>query len=193
MTPSPSRREPCGPAIRWVARLVCFIACLGGITEASSVRQFDLAGLCKNAHLIYRGTVLDATPSTLNAGGGTIPIVTYRIQVKEMLAGAAGEVIELRSLRSPKPVIQPGGAQWHSPLDLPELSKGKEYLLFSTRPSRIGLSTLVGLGQGLFSIQAQGNKEVAVNRVNNVGLGLPANGPMDYQEMADHIRRLKSK
>ncbi|MBL9138129.1 MAG: hypothetical protein JNK85_19835 [Verrucomicrobiales bacterium] len=183
------RRTP----LRWFSRLAASLALACCLAEASSVRQLDLSGLCKNAHLIYRGTVLEAKESTLNAGGGTIPIVTYRIQVKEMLAGKAAEVIEMRSVGKPKPVIQPGGARWNPPLDLPELSEGKEYLLFTTRPSRIGLSTVVGLGQGLFSIQPLGNKEVAVNRINNVGLGLPVVGPIEYRDLANRIRTLKAQ
>ena len=53
---------------------------------------------------------------------------------------------------------------------MPALEEGRTYLLMTTRPSAIGLSTTVGLGQGAFRITQVGKDEQAVNEANNSGL-----------------------
>ena len=78
----------------------------------------------------------------------------------------------------------------------------------TTRPSGIGLSTTVGLGQGCFRISQVGKDEQAVNDANNNGLfrdmappaappGAPAltqrarrRGPLSYADLAARIRGL---
>ena len=93
---------------------------------------------------------------------------------------------------------------------MPELAIGQTYLVFTTQPSAIGLSAIVGLGQGAFRIEQVGKDEVAVNEVNNSGLfrdmtapSAPAarslaapphppvsrrSGPISYDELARQIR-----
>jgi hypothetical protein len=91
---------------------------------------------------------------------------------------------------------------------MPELQIGRTYLVLTTRPSAIGLSTTVGLGQGCFRISQVGKEEQAVNEANNTGLfrdmrapaarGLaraaasPATtgGALSYADLADRIRGL---
>ena len=76
----------------------------------------------------------------------------------------------------------------------------------TTRPSRVGLSTTVGLGQGAFRITGKGEAEQAVNEFQNANLGgsedlaaVPAlvrrgaaarAGPIPYSELASQIRAL---
>ena len=47
---------------------------------------------------------------------------------------------------------------------------GREYLLFTTRPSQVGLSTTIGLGQGAFLIDDAGKEELTANAFGNMGL-----------------------
>jgi hypothetical protein len=78
-----------------------------------------------------------------------------------------------------------------------------EYVLFTTRPSSVGLSTTVGLGQGAFRIVDTGKNEEAVNAFNNVGLrrglarsavpSLPESGPISYPQLAAAIRNVLSE
>ena len=42
---------------------------------------------------------------------------------------------------------------------MPQLAVGRTYLVFTTQPSEIGLSTTVGLGQGAFRINQVGKQE----------------------------------
>ena len=159
---------------------------------ATTVRQLALTDLCQNAHRIIRGIVLDANPGTVEAGGGRIPTVTYRIKVHESFYGSQPGIVDLTMVADPKE-----GSSAHGNLkrfalfrDLPKLEKGKEYLLFTTTPSRIGLCTTVGLGQGCFQIVSRNKTELAVNGVNNRGLGLAADGPVDYAILTANIRSL---
>ena len=79
--------------------------------------------------------------------------------------------------------------------DMPRLKLGDSYLLFSTPPSAVGLSTTVGLGQGCFHLASIENKMMAVNGFDNVGLfsgmsigDMPVKGPVSYDRLADVIR-----
>lgn len=93
---------------------------------------------------------------------------------------------------------------------MPQLEVGQRYLLLTTRPSRIGMSSPVGLGQGLFRITGAGGEEEAFNEYGNKmlfrGMEPPAmrqandasqardarqaGGPMKYSQLAEEIRGL---
>jgi hypothetical protein len=166
--------------------------------EASNVTHMTLRDLVARGDRIIRGTVVAAEEGTVSAGGGNIPIVTYRIRVDEALKGnvAGGDVIEVRLLASTKQVSS--GSQRRATLlrDLPRFAVGRDYLFVLTRPSRIGLSTTVGLGQGLFELRGRPGQEQAVNEANNLGLfsgiqSAPASpGPVAYASLAKQIRTL---
>jgi hypothetical protein len=72
--------------------------------------------------------------------------------------------------------------------DVPRLKMGSDYLLFTTRPSEIGLSTTVGLGQGAFSVYSEDKQDWAVNEFDNMGLGIDGSGPAPYSELAAKIQ-----
>jgi hypothetical protein len=139
--------------------------------HASSVEHMTLRELVDRAHRIVRGTVIAADESTVSAGGGRLPIVVYRIRVSEVVKGSVpgGDVLEVRLLSRSKTMTARNRT---IPLfrDLPELRVGQQYLLALTAPSAIGLSTTVGLGQGLFELRGAPGREEAVNRWNNLGL-----------------------
>jgi hypothetical protein len=118
--------------------------------------------------------------------------------VDEALKGnvVGGDVIEVRLLASMKQASS--GSQRRATLlrDLPRFAVGRDYLFVLTRPSRIGLSTTVGLGQGLFELRGRPGQEQAVNEANNLGLfsgiqSAPASpGPVPYASLAKQIRTL---
>ena len=143
--------------------------------SASTVSQFNLAEMSRRAQKIYVGTVRSAAEGTLAVGGGQLAVVTYRLTVDEDLLGETamvkGErVAEIRMLGKQK-TVQVGSLRSVSPLpDMPVLTVGQTYLVFTTQPSRVGLSTTVGLGQGCFRLSGKGDSQMAVNEVNNAGL-----------------------
>lgn len=179
---------------------------------ADTVKQMNLAEMVQRADKIYRATVISATPGTVEAGGGQLPIITYRLQVEEVFRGdiptvKGVKIAEIRTLGKMQPV-QHGNARLLSALPkMPEMAVGKTYLLLTTRPSAIGLSATVGLGQGSFRIFGRGKSETALNTANNRGLfrdmaqpnsasGRQAfsaaasqqGGPISYDELARQIR-----
>jgi hypothetical protein len=174
------------------------ITCTLVTAEASNVIHMTLRDLVTRGDRIVRGTVLAADERMVSAGGGNIPVVTYRIRVDEALKGsvAAGDVIEVRLLGSMKQASSGSLRRATLLRDLPRFAVGRDYLLVLTRPSRIGLSTTVGLGQGLFELRGRRGQEQAVNEANNLGLfsGLrtaPASpGPVAYESLVEQIRTL---
>ena len=159
---------------------------------ALSVQQFELRDLCARADKIVRAKVLDVSAGSIAAGGGQIPVTAYRLEVKETLAGGESAVIDLKVVGNLK--AQTGNIRRIDLLgDVPRLERGNEYLLFTTKPSKVGLSTFVGLGQGCFSIFSQDKKEVAVNGAGNNGLGLEKSGPAAYAELVRKIRELRNR
>lgn len=179
------------------AATVGITLCAFVAAEASNVLHMTLRDLVSRGDRIVRGTVVAADEGTLSAGGGNIPVVTYRIRVDEALKGsvASGEIIEVRLLASMKQATSGNLRRAAVLRDLPRFAVGREYLFVLTRPSQIGLSTTVGLGQGLFELRGRPGQEQAVNEANNLGLlsgvpGAAASGPLAYASLAKEIRTL---
>jgi hypothetical protein len=172
--------------------------------SAATVIQMNLAEMVGRAGLIFRGTVLDAREGTVQVGGGTLPVVTYRVRVDDELKGTFDEVkgvpvAEIKMLGKLKPATS-GSLRSLGPVaDLPRLEVGQEYLLLTTPRSAVGLSTIVGLGQGRFVLQGKRGQEVALNDNHNRGLfrgmdtgpsgvGSTPEGAVPYAVLADLIR-----
>ena len=180
------------------AAAVAVTALLSTAADAANVRYMPLPDLVARADRIVRGTVLASEEGTVSAGGGAIPIVIYRIRVEQALKGRAGtgDTIEVRLLGRLKQAAR--GAVRRGPFlsDLPQFTVGSDYLFVLTRPSAIGLSTTVGLRQGLFELRGRRGAELAINGANNLGLftgtttGPRASGPVAYGELVKQIQNL---
>jgi hypothetical protein len=155
--------------------------------QAAMVQRFDLEQLSALADRIFRGTVVDMSKGTVAAGGGELPTITYVLEVHEPLKGAfpasAGDGATRVSITSlDLPIV-----------DLPRLSLGQDYLLLTTAPSAVGLSTMVGLGQGTFRVYGEPGAELAVNALDNAGLAAGLRGPAPYAALAERIRAMVSR
>jgi hypothetical protein len=186
--------------------------------QASTVMQLNLGEMVQRADRIYRGTVLSVDSGTVSVGGGELPITIYRLRVDEAFRGDFTEVKGMRiaEIRTLGKLVSRKSGALRSVVVLPQmpaLETGGTYLVMTTRASAIGLSTSVGLGQGVFRIQQVGKEEQAVNEANNSGLfrstpapavqgarsaapGLAAPatdavaGPISYADLAGRIRGL---
>lgn len=188
------RRQLNLASMRTLASLLLLVFFTGSVS-GTSLRQMDLKGLIQNSDRIFRATVLSVEKRSVQAGGGTIPTVTYHLEIVDSFKGQQTGITKVTMVASPKESSTEDGVK-RFPLfqDVPRLEKGKDYVLFVTRPSSLGLSTTVGLGQGCFNVLLQGNKEYAVNLFNNAGLGLKAKaGPVPYEELAAAIQSQDSK
>jgi len=159
------------------------LACLLFATsvQATMVKRMDLNEMAQAAGLIFRGTVVDVAKGSISHSGRKIPTITYQVRVTEQLKGSfpaasGGSVtVTIKSVDS------------HA-IELPKLAVGQDYLLLTTTPSSAGLSTVVGLGQGVFRVYGEPNSELAVNQLNNTGLAAGLRGPATYNSLADRIR-----
>jgi hypothetical protein len=169
--------------------------------SAATVLQLNLGQMVDRADRIFRGTVLDVREGTVQAGGGELPVVIYRLEVEEAFKGTFQEVKGLQiaeiTMVGKLKAVDASTARFLSALpELPKLRVGQDYLLLTTAPSAVGLSTTVGLGQGAFTLSGKPGQELAVNGNNNLGLGLettgfappPSEGPVPYSTLAEQIR-----
>ncbi|KAA9132698.1 hypothetical protein F3N42_05650 [Marinihelvus fidelis] len=180
---------------RWRLLATTLVLVLAALpVHAAMVKQMGLDDLVGNADKVFRGTVLDKQAGTVSSGGGELPIVIYTLSVNDAIKGdfgqgKAAEVIEVRMFGRLKAETTRTGNQRLGGLDMnPDLRVGREYVLFTTKPGSGGLSTTVGLGQGLFEmVLSAGGNEQAVNGFNNQGL---FDGPVDYADLIASVRSL---
>ncbi len=174
---------------------------LVGSAQATTLKQLNLKDLATSADKVFRGTVVSIDTTTVKAGGADLPVTVYRLKVTEQFKGTfsapKGEpVVEVRMIGTHKVQGQVAGQQRLSVFrDVPRLTMGEEYVLFTTSPSRVGLSTTVGLGQGAFKVDASTKEERTVNGYGNQGLNarlvtalLPDSGPVPYTRFATALR-----
>ena len=150
-------------------------------THATMVKRMALDELVQAAGLIFRGTVVDIARGSITTSGREIPTITYEIRVSERFKGdfpaaSGGDLIV--SIRSVDLKV----------IELPRLEDGEEYLLMTTKPSSAGLSTVVGLGQGVFRVYGSPNVELAVNALDNRRLAAGLGGPARYDDLTNRIR-----
>jgi hypothetical protein len=168
---------------------------------AATVQQMNLAEMVGNADKIYRGTILDVRPGSVEIGGGQLPTVIYTIRVDEPFKGTFDEakgvaVTEVQMVGELKPLVVGDVRRLSILPELPKFQIGHDYLILTTPPSPIGLSTTVGLGQGAFQLTGKAGAEVATNEFNNVGLyrgmdvSVQGGGAVTYADLADQIRTL---
>jgi len=199
--------------VLWTASAAALTLLASAVPQASTVMQMNLGEMVQRADRIYRGTVVSASASTVAVGGGQLPVAVYYLRVEESFRGdfpvvkgvRLAEIRTLGKLRS----VQQGNLRSAVILPrMPDLEVGRTYLILATRPSAIGLSTTVGLGQGCFRISHVGKDEQAINEANSSGLfrDMPApaargvaraaatpaaaGGALSYADLAGRIRGL---
>jgi hypothetical protein len=156
------------------------------------ILKMDLGNLVGRAERVFRGEVVAVTEGTVSFGGTMLPTVTYRLKVIEAFKGdylvKEGQSYTEITMLAPVKRAASGNIRAFSKIPpLPELHVGQEYLLVSTAPSSLGLSTTVGIGQGAFKIFLLDKTEMAANELNNLGL---YDGPVAYARLAADIRAL---
>jgi len=159
--------------------------------SAAMVQKMGLADLVSNADKVFRGTVLSKEPGSVRAGGGELDTVVYRLSVDDAIkgdfsSGKDAHVIEVQMLGSLKQAPASGDYQKLFAMDMnPDLQVGANYVLFTTAPSAVGLSTTVGLEQGLFRVFAnESGNEMTANGLGNQGL---FGGAVSYDELKSAI------
>ena len=180
-------------------RMLLPLALLLGLSSqliATTVLEMNLAALTEGADMIFRGTVLDVSETSVQAGGGTIKAIKYTIVVDEAFKGEfplvkEQKIAEIKMVGSLK--------QYHKGVrpipGFPLLKIGSDYLLMVAPAGPVGLTSTMGLGQGAFSIIHDPNtkEEMALNDFNNASLfkgmaGLPQEpGAVTYTVLVEAI------
>jgi hypothetical protein len=171
------------------------------VASASTVAAMNLQDLVEGADRVFRGTVISASESTLPAAAGRLPVVNYVVRVDETFKGDVprekGQAfLRFRLLGQPDRASK-GAGRTRAPSGLPRLRTGETYLLMTRRPGGLGLSGVVGLGQGMFRVTQGPAGEQAVNEHGNWRLfrGMARDraardGPIAYGELAQKLRSL---
>jgi hypothetical protein len=128
-------------------RIGCLLVLALGL-QAATLEYLSLADMAAKSTAIVRGRVV----STSTDSRGSLMYTRYTIQVLELLKGPEASQVDV--------VVLGGTSQGLSQTfsGAPRLSGGVDYLLFLwTGPS--GLTQIIGLSQGVFELQKDGDGE----------------------------------
>ena len=175
---------------------------LSSNASAQMVQQMNLSDMTDRAEKIFRGRVLNMTVGTVEAGGAQLPTVSYNVQIVEGIKGLGnasgdygGAIVSFTMFGNVKGRPANDDDTYLGGFRPALLDDGGASLLFMTQPSSVGLSTMVGLGQGAFKVVMREKEDHVVNGVNNQGLfrgidrgSFPESGPINYVALATRIR-----
>jgi hypothetical protein len=159
--------------------ILLFVFFVATLAQAATVERLNLDDLVKKASRIVVGKVTDSR--TFWSSNGKLILTSYTIDVQETIKGAASRTVELTMV---------GGKMGDLILyvsGMPSFAQGEDAVVFVENSG--GYSTVVGLGQGKFTIS---NGEVS----NNVtGLAFPDGHPgqplkMPLSSFKSEIKRL---
>lgn len=137
------------------------VATLTGL--ATRVRMVNLVEMVRLSDRIFWGVCTDAREKSDDPSGLTV--MEYTFQVRRGLKGVqAGDQVVFRQFQAAQ------GRAFGIP-GLPRYSKGNEFLLFLHGDSRIGLTSPVGMEQGLFRLEEmEGGQMGVINSLQNANL-----------------------
>lgn len=173
--------------------LMLVMAMASMTASAAMVIQMGLSDLVGSADKVFRGTVMDVSETSIQAGGGSISALKYTLRVDDAFKGdfqkQTAEFMVVGNLK-----------QYHagkSPISgFPLLQIGHDYLLMVAPEGPLGLTAPMGLAQGAFRVYSDPStrETMAVNGANNaalfkgMGAGLPDSGPVAYDVLAGQIQ-----
>lgn len=135
------------------AAVIVLVLCLPVV--GATLERLSMDDMITKSTAIVRGKVL----SSYSAFRGRTIYTFWRVQVQESLKGSAAAVtVE---------VVTPGGKAGGYEQNFsgsPSLAEGSEYLLFLWTGKSSGLTHVIGLSQGLFSVQKNAQGELMAVR-----------------------------
>jgi hypothetical protein len=145
-----------------IAAVMCILPALLASALAGSVRKADLEEMVRLSGNIIVGTCISVQPSHLQYHGQMLPVTRYTFRISDSIKGSASGDFVLVQFGWPRHLTlsNPGASVARLPIvvdELPEYQLSQEYLLLLTRPSSLGLSSPIGLGQSTFRAEPQGN------------------------------------
>ena len=205
--------------VRRILAAIIFIASVSlifGRAQASQVVSVSLPGLLK-ADLVFRGTCTGAETYMMYhpkvPRGLLVTTYTFSVAGDGVIKGDISETISFTQWGAP--LVE--SRQFKSPfiVGMPHYEVGKEYTVFLTSESVLGLRSTIGLGVGKFNVITDpGGKKMVVNDYGNRGLfrGImkrpsvtkalsaagvrpdqPVKGPVGYDDFISVVRDLDAR
>jgi len=169
---------------RHVLLLLGFSFAMGPL-QCATLERLSLDDMISKSTSIVRGKVT----ASYTALSGPVVYTHYVIQVFERLKGSGGDSVE---------VLVPGGvvsgSQRQSFAGTPSFNQGDEYVFFLWT-SKAGLTQVIGLTQGLFSVAADGSGDPMATRSATRELMLDSGSgrPVKDQTLKMHLSELRSR
>jgi len=169
---------------RSAAILIPFVSCLVFPLGAATMVRLSLDDMISKSTSIVRGKVLDSG----TAVAGQVIFTHYKVQVTERWKGSVPPVVDL---------AVPGGVAKgirQSFSGVPQFQPGEEYLFFLWT-SQAGLTQVIGLTQGLFSVAAGGGADPVVTRPSSHELMLDpqTHRPVKDQKLVMSLSALRAR
>ncbi len=126
----------------------------------TSVRLLNLLEMVQLADRVFWGKCLSVEEKS--GDSTSLPVLEYVFAVQGGIKGVqTGETVVFRQV----------GTSSQGALDIPHYEKGQEILLFLHGDSRLGLTSPVGLAQGVFQLKRTAEGEIGVlNALENTNL-----------------------
>jgi hypothetical protein len=148
------------PALLLPALILASILIASPLEAQFLVLPVDLTYLARRADVIVHGRVVDVVNEGM-PGYANIPTVKVTLQVENMMRGPKEDTYIFREV-SMGIRARMGRKVYRS---------GQELLLFLTAPSKLGLSSPVGIEQGRFHVTHNPREDpLVVNEQSNIGL-----------------------
>ena len=158
------------------------ICCMGPL-RCATLERLSLDDMITKSTAIVRGKVT----TSYAAFTGLVVYTHYTIQVSERFKGVGGNSVE---------VLVPGGVvngRRQSFAGVPSFHAGDEFVFFLWT-SKAGLTQVIGLTQGLFSVAADGTADPALTRAATGELMLESRTgrPVKDQTLNMHLGELRA-
>jgi hypothetical protein len=154
---------------------ILFVAAAGlyaGQALATQVAPVNVSGLLK-AELAFRGTCTGAETyimyHTKVPRGLLVTTYTFSVPGDGVIEGDVPETMSFTQWGAPRVESMKFNAPFV--IGMPTYEVGKEYTVFLTSVSELGLRSTIGLGYGMFKVTMDpGGNRMVVNNYNNRGL-----------------------
>ncbi len=159
------KKNICRILLGWVL-VLCFV----GQAHALLLLRLNLEQLTAMSDRIFSGECISIR-SGEDVNGLHVRYVTFR--VTETLKGPEDTQITFKQISAPEGGVKMSGIAGQSAFaEMPRYQVGQSAVVFLSGESEIGLTSPVGLHQGLFSVTESGGQSVVVNGFGNKGLML---------------------
>jgi len=167
--------------MRLLALIVSLVATVGPL-GASTLEQLSIDEMIAKSTEIVRGRIVSSRPVV----DGQLVYTVSRVDVLERWKGLPAEQVE---------VAIPGGS--HGSLrqtfaGAPELEPGRDYVLFLWTGSN-GITQVIGLSQGVFTVETDGDGAAYVERPASQVVMLDAGNPVDDRAVSMPLGELRGR